>query len=45
MLFARSIILIEGDAEKFLLPVFAAALDKQLDQLGISVCLAASGLH
>jgi putative ATP-dependent endonuclease of the OLD family len=28
MLFAHGIILVEGDAEKFLLPVFPAALDK-----------------
>lgn len=38
MLFARGIILVEGDAEKFLLPVFAASLDHDLDHLGITVC-------
>ncbi|WP_250482540.1 AAA family ATPase [Caballeronia sp. GACF5] len=38
MLFARGIILVEGDAEKFLLPVFAASSGYDLDQLGITVC-------
>jgi len=38
MLFARGIILVEGDAEKFLLPVFAASLGNDLDHLGITVC-------
>ncbi|KAF1716113.1 ATP-dependent nuclease [Pseudoxanthomonas wuyuanensis] len=38
MLFARGIILVEGDAEKFLLPVFAASMGHDLDQLGIGVC-------
>jgi len=38
MLFARGIILVEGDAEKFLLPVFAEAIDRPLDHLGITVC-------
>jgi len=38
MLFARGIILVEGDAEKFLLPVFAQSLGYDLDHLGISVC-------
>ncbi len=38
MFFARGIILVEGDAERFLLPAFAAALDIPLDILGISVC-------
>ncbi|MBY5590904.1 AAA family ATPase [Rhizobium leguminosarum] len=38
MLFARGIILVEGDAEKFLIPVFAEALGHSLDKLGISVC-------
>lgn len=38
MLFARGIILVEGDAEKFLLPVFAASLGHDLDHLGITVC-------
>ncbi len=38
MLFARGIILVEGDAEKFLLPVFAEALGYPLDYHGITVC-------
>lgn len=38
MLFARGIILVEGDAEKFLLPGFAAAKGHDLDHLGITVC-------
>jgi putative ATP-dependent endonuclease of OLD family len=38
MLFARGIILVEGDAEKFLLPVFAETMGHSLDKLGISAC-------
>ncbi|XDF37326.1 AAA family ATPase [Paracidovorax avenae] len=38
MLFARGILLVEGDAEKFLLPVFAASLGHDFDHLGITVC-------
>ena len=38
MLFARGIILVEGDAEKFLLPVFAEMLGSTLDHHGITVC-------
>jgi putative ATP-dependent endonuclease of OLD family len=38
MLFTRGIILVEGDAEKFLLPVFAASMGHDLDHLGITVC-------
>ncbi|KIK83080.1 ATP-dependent endonuclease [Pseudomonas sp. W15Feb9B] len=38
MLFARGIILVEGDAEKFLLPVFAKSLGHDLDHLGITIC-------
>lgn len=38
MLFARGIILVEGDAEKFMLPVFAASMGHDLDHLGITVC-------
>ncbi len=38
MLFARGVILVEGDAERFLLPVFAQTAGKQLDHLGITVC-------
>lgn len=38
MLFARGIILVEGDAEKFLVPVFAKSMGHDLDHLGITVC-------
>ena len=38
MLFARGAILVEGDAEKFLLPVFSESIGHPLDQLGITVC-------
>lgn len=38
MLFARGVVLVEGDAEKFLLPVFAASMGHDLDHLGITVC-------
>lgn len=36
--FARGVILVEGDAERFLVPAFAKALGISLDILGISVC-------
>jgi putative ATP-dependent endonuclease of OLD family len=38
ILFARGVILVEGDAERFLVPTFAAKLKKPLDKLGITVC-------
>jgi putative ATP-dependent endonuclease of OLD family len=38
ILFARGVILVEGDAERFLVPAFAEALGISLDMLGISVC-------
>lgn len=38
MLFARGIVLVEGDAEKFLLPTFAETIGHSLDHLGITVC-------
>ncbi len=38
LFFARGIILVEGDAERFLVPAFAEALDMPLDRLGITVC-------
>ncbi len=38
MFFARGIVLVEGDAEKFLLPVLARNQGIYLDELGISVC-------
>lgn len=36
--FARGVVLVEGDAERFLVPAFAEALDIPLDMLGITVC-------
>ncbi|NAW35355.1 ATP-dependent nuclease [Halomonas alimentaria] len=36
--FSRGVILVEGDAERFLVPAFAEALDISLDMLGITVC-------
>lgn len=36
--FARGVILVEGDAERFLVPAFAEALDIPLDMLGITIC-------
>ncbi|MGK9168364.1 AAA family ATPase [Inquilinus limosus] len=38
MVFARGVILIEGDAERFLIPAFAEELGVSLDEHGISVC-------
>ncbi|MDR9774707.1 AAA family ATPase [Rhizobium hidalgonense] len=38
MLFARGVIHVEGDAEEVLVPVFAASLGFNLDDLGITVC-------
>jgi putative ATP-dependent endonuclease of OLD family len=38
MLFARSVILVEGDAERYLVPVLAKQQGVDLDELGISVC-------
>ena len=38
MLFARGVILVEGDAERFLLPAFAETVEKPLDQHGITIC-------
>lgn len=38
MLFARGVLLVEGDAEQFLLPTIAANLGINLDELGITVC-------
>lgn len=38
MLFARGVILVEGDAERFLVPVLARQQGYDLDELGISVC-------
>ena len=38
MLFARGIVLVEGEAERFLVPAFANEMGFSLDQLGITVC-------
>lgn len=38
LLFSRGVIFVEGDAEETLVPVFADAIGKHLDRLGISVC-------
>ncbi|WP_428395586.1 ATP-dependent nuclease [Lichenicoccus sp.] len=38
LFFSRGIILVEGDAERFLIPAFANVLNIPLDALGISVC-------
>ncbi len=38
LLFARGVILVEGDAERFIVPAFAARMGKPLDKLGITVC-------
>ncbi len=38
LFFARGVIFVEGDAERFLIPAFAEALGIRLDVLGISVC-------
>ncbi|WP_115043503.1 ATP-dependent nuclease [Xanthomonas arboricola] len=36
--FSRGVILVEGDAERFLVPAFSDALGIPLDMLGITVC-------
>jgi putative ATP-dependent endonuclease of OLD family len=38
MLFARGVILVEGDAERFLVPAFAETMGHPLDEDGITVC-------
>jgi len=38
LFFARGVVLVEGEAERFLVPAFAEALGIHLDVLGISVC-------
>jgi putative ATP-dependent endonuclease of OLD family len=38
LFFARGVILVEGDAERFLVPVLAGQQGYDLDELGISVC-------
>jgi putative ATP-dependent endonuclease of OLD family len=38
MVFARGVILVEGDAERFLIPAFANNLDISLDEYGVTIC-------
>lgn len=38
MVFSRGVILVEGDAERFLIPAFAEDMSVSLDEYGISVC-------
>lgn len=38
LLFARGVILVEGPAEEYLIPVFGELLGYEFDELGISVC-------
>lgn len=38
LLFAKGVILVEGEAETYLLPAFAKVLGYDLDELGITVC-------
>jgi putative ATP-dependent endonuclease of OLD family len=38
ILFAKGVLLVEGDAEEFLLPVVGEKLDYDFDKLGITVC-------
>jgi putative ATP-dependent endonuclease of the OLD family len=46
ILFARGVILVEGDAERFLVPEFARMVEIPLDKSGISVCsVAGTNFH
>lgn len=38
ILFARGVLLVEGDAERFLVPALAETMGHSLDELGITVC-------
>lgn len=38
ILFAKGVVLVEGEAETYLVPAFARVLGYDLDELGISVC-------
>lgn len=44
IVFAKGVILVEGEAEEFLVPVLAERLGYDLDKLGISVC-SVGGTH
>jgi putative ATP-dependent endonuclease of OLD family len=38
LFFARGVMLVEGDAERFLIPAFAGVFNLSLDEFGISIC-------
>jgi putative ATP-dependent endonuclease of OLD family len=38
LVFARGVILVEGDAERFIIPTFADEMEVSLDEYGITVC-------
>jgi putative ATP-dependent endonuclease of OLD family len=38
LFFARGVVLVEGDAERFLIPAFATTLKVPLDEIGITIC-------
>lgn len=42
LFFARGIIFVEGDAERFLIPAYAEKLGVDLDALGVTICSVAS---
>jgi len=42
LFFARGIIFVEGDAERFLIPAYAASMEVDLDALGVTICSVAS---
>ncbi|GAA5531279.1 hypothetical protein Hgul01_05104 [Herpetosiphon gulosus] len=44
ILFSRAVLLVEGDAEEYIIPVLARLLGYDLDEQGISVC-SISGTH
>lgn len=44
VVFAKGVILVEGDAEQFIVPALATCLGYDLDSLGISIC-SVSGTH
>jgi putative ATP-dependent endonuclease of OLD family len=38
LVFARGVVLVEGDAERFLIPTFAEEMEVSLDEHGITIC-------
>jgi putative ATP-dependent endonuclease of OLD family len=44
VLFARGVVLVEGNAEEYIIPILANLLGHDFDELGISVCSIA-GTH